>query len=506
MLMRLLSICFFCHFLCVAANAQRITYSEPDRDDQRSLNFDIIGKVGANYLVLKNNRNENTITVFDTDMKQLNRLNLDFFPDKVINTDVLAYKDFFYLFYQYQRRNIVYCMAAKIDGNGKLSGEPVELDTTAINYFASNKLYTIINSDDKKKIMVLKVNNRNQDNNVLTTSLFSSDLSLIHKSRITIQMPDRSDFLNEFTLDNEGGLVFARPSGTSQNDNITSLDLVTKAPTADTVAFINIDVSKIYLDDVRIKADNINKRYLLTSFFSTTKRGNIEGLYCMEWDKISGRAISTVQNIFSEEMRNEARGDGNNKTAYNNYYLQKILIRKDGGFVIVSESVYTSSRGIYNNRWDYMYGSPYYSMSDYYWSSPLSSYYYPWGRWGNNNQVNRYYADNISIMSFDSTSTMQWNSIIHKSQYDDFSDNFIGYGTMNTGGDIHFLFNQLEKRTQLLNEQVLTADGKVERSPTLRNLSKEYEFMPRYAKQIGAREIIIPCQYRNYVCFAKIEF
>jgi hypothetical protein len=30
--------------------------------------------------------------------------------------------------------------------------------------------------------------------------------------------------------------------------------------------------------------------------------------------------------------------------------------------------------------------------------------------------------------------------------------------------------------------------------------------MPRHAKQVGARQAIVPCQYRGYTCFAKVEF
>ena len=332
------------------ATAQKIIYSEPDREDQKSLNFDIIGKINDHILVYKNNRNDHNIVVFDNDMKQIDKINLDFLPDKVISTDVLAYKDFFYLFYQYQKRNIVYCMAAKLDGNGKISGEPSQLDTTAINYFASNNIYTIINSDDKQKIMVFKVNNKNTAEDIVTTSLFNSDLSLLKKTRVVIQMPDRNDILTEFTLDNDGWLVCAKTSGSSQNDNITGFSLIVKDPVSDTVSISKVDVAKLYLDDIRIKADNNNKRYLVASYFSKVKRGNIEGVFCMLWDKIQSKVISTVSTNFTDEMRNDAKSEGNIKTAFNDFFLQKIIVRKDGGFAIASESVYTSTRGVYNNR------------------------------------------------------------------------------------------------------------------------------------------------------------
>src|ERR1051326_1299941 len=49
--------------------AQKISYSEPERDDSRRTNFEIIGKINNNYLVFKNNHNDNAISVYDNDMK-----------------------------------------------------------------------------------------------------------------------------------------------------------------------------------------------------------------------------------------------------------------------------------------------------------------------------------------------------------------------------------------------------------------------------------------------------
>ncbi len=65
--------------------AQNIVYSEPDRDDERNLNFSVVGKIDAHYLVLKNVRNDYAITVFDEDMKQVDKVKLTFLPDRVIN-------------------------------------------------------------------------------------------------------------------------------------------------------------------------------------------------------------------------------------------------------------------------------------------------------------------------------------------------------------------------------------------------------------------------------------
>src|SRR5207249_1094222 len=123
-----------------------------------------------------------------------------------------------------------------------------------------------------------------------------------------------------------------------------------------------------------------------------------------------------------------------------------------------------------------------------------------------NNQTTRYFADNVLIVSFDSTAQMQWANVIPKSQYDDNSDDLIGYGIFKTESQLNFLFNQLEKRNLLLTMQGINADGQIVRNPTLKNLDRGYVFMPRYAKQVSSHEVMVPCQYRNYICFAKIIF
>jgi len=489
--------------------AQKIAYSEPDRNDQKSLSFDIVGKLNNHYLIYKNYRADNYISIYDNEMKLVETVDLDFIPDKVSGTDLITYKDHFYLFYQYQKRNIAYCMAAKIDADGKVIGEPMQLDTTHINSFTNNRIYNIVNSEDKQKIMIYKINSKNQDRYILTASLFDSDLKLQSKSRTTITMPERSDFLSEFALDNESNLVFVRAAGNNDNDDIRKLTLIIKRPDADSVLYNDFEVNDMYLDDPRIKIDNANKNYLVTSFYSKTRRGNIDGLFCALWNNRESKITYKTTTTFSEDIRNNAKSEGNPKYAFNDFYIQNILMRKDGGFVIASESVYSSSRGSNYNRWDYLYGSPFMRPYDYYYySSPFyNSYYYPWSRWGYGSfQVNRYFADNIAIIAFDSSANMEWTNVIHKSQYDDYTDNFIGYGTFNTGGKFHFLFNELEKRTLLLSEQTITPDGQVDRSPTLHNLTKEYQFMPRYAKQVSAYELLVPCQYRNYICFAKVEY
>ena len=182
------------------------------------------------------------------------------------------------------------------------------------------------------------------------------------------------------------------------------------------------------------------------------------------------------------------------------------VVKRDGGFIIGSEAFYTTSRYNNWNRWDYLYGSPFVSPIDYYTYSPYYNSLWYRSRYYNNYNNVRYHADNIAILSFDKEGKIQWNNVIAKEQYDDESDDLISYQIMNTGGQLHFLFNMEERRMNLLNDYAVTPKGEVSRNPTLKNLDKGFEFMAKYGKQVSAHQMIIPCVYRNNICFAKIDF
>ncbi len=486
--------------------SQKIVYSGYGNDDTRRMNFDVVGKVGGNFIVYKNIRNNNWISIFDNDMQEIARVEQDYFPDmdRMINVDFFPYNDFFYMIYQYQRKNIVYCMAARIDAKGKKIGDLQELDTTKLGFSANNKIYTVISSEDKSRLIVFKINSKNRSKYLVTTLLLDDKLNTLKRSRLIMPMDDRNDFLGEFNLDNEGDLVFTK-FYRGNHDNITKAAFVIKGAQSDSFNLKELNLEKTNLDEIRIKVDNANKRYFLTSFFYKQRKGSIDGLYYYIWDKENSKLVSENTYTFTEELRKEAKGDANAKTAFNDYFIKNIITRKDGGFIIGSEAYYTSSRFSNWNRWDYLYRYSYFSPVDYYTYSPYYNSWWGYNRW-NNNQAVRYHADNIAVLSFDKDGKLEWSNVMVKEQYDDQADDHLSYSLMVTGGQLHFLFNEQEKRTQLLHDFSITPDGKLNHNPTLKNLDKGYEFMPRYGKQVSAKQLIIPCIYRNYICFAKVDY
>src|ERR1044072_7340486 len=81
------------------SSGQKITYSQPERDDVRSVDFDIVGKINNHYLVYKRKKKK----------RKKKKIHFFFFLGGLINSQIIPYKDYFYFVYQFQKRNIVNC-------------------------------------------------------------------------------------------------------------------------------------------------------------------------------------------------------------------------------------------------------------------------------------------------------------------------------------------------------------------------------------------------------------
>lgn len=496
-----------CLLLCGGSlMAQKISYSEPERDDYKSTEFEIIGRVGGNILVYKSDRGDNAVSVYDNTMQLKQRVKLDFLPRKIISMDFVAYPNKVFLIYQFQRKDAVYSVCATMNPEAKFEQSPVVIDSTRIGFYSKeNKVYSVEYSEDKARILIYKINQDKEDNNVFYTFQYDSSFNFVNNSRLSLPMEKKS-FLSNFNLSNNGDLIFTKLERTSNRDYTVNGELVIKRSAIDSFEITPMKLQNQLLDEVKMKLDNNQHRALITAFYYKQKRGNVEGLYIGKYDYEQNQQVFEKLAQFSNELKMNARGESSTNAAFNDYFIRKIINTKDGGFLLTAESFYTTSRYQPWNRWNYMYG-PYGGMSypySYYYSPYSPMYYNPWG-W-NNSQGNRYHYDNVAILSFDNEGNPQWSNFVRKSQFDDGADLYLSYIMVNIGSELRFLYNELDRRNYILTDNSIQPDGKISRLPTLRNLDKGFTWMPRYGKQISSRTVLIPCVYRNYICFAKVDF
>lgn len=487
---------------CLSSIAQEITYSKPERDDllfaaATSVPFGImkgltiIGKLNDNLLVYKNIRYKHLITVYDNQMKLKGNASLDFLPSNIRSVDFVACADRVYVIYQFQKRNVFYCMAAAINENGKTIQGPFQLDTTHIKFSADIELYHITSSEDKSKIMIYKLykgdvftGNGLYD---FTTLLFNDSLQLIHKSQIPSVFENENDLFSDFLVDNDGNFVFTKGSKLDPIDIYNGLILVTKEPMEDNFKMHVLNLSGNLLDRVDLRIDNVNQRYLVNALYFKKRNGHKEGPYTAIWNKKTNSLLVNTFFSFADAAADKTESQSTAANSLDGFYLRDVVLTKDGGFIVAAEDLATPAA--YILPW-YLHDDPILFSSSYIFSSfkiPGSAY-----------------CKNVIIFYFDNMAHLRWTNEIVKSQYAGVT--FQSFAVINTGSKIHFLYNEYERQTEIMNEQTLTGNGELSSKIPLRNLDFNYQLISLYGKQVSAHEMVFPCRYRNYACFAKVSY
>ncbi len=494
------------------ANAQTIVYSEIEKSDTRNANFEILGKFGENFLIYKNINRRQDVTIYNNDMTIREIVKLDFVSDKTSNINFVTYPDHFLMIWQFQRNNTIYCKAANMDGAGNIIGNVKDVDTTKVGLFSTTPSYDVTWSEDKKKILMYKVHSRNDEYHV-ALKILNDSLTTLDSTRFSASFNDRREAFGDIQIDNDGTILFTKERQNSRPEYINALELNFRKlfQTGYSTTAITLEKEQL-IEDARVKIDNLNRQYLINAFAYKKNNGNVRGIFTALVVRDSFALTKTAINMFDDSLIVKLSGRPDYRTAFDNFFMRNIILKKDGGFIIAAEEYYKQRRygGAFDNGYGpYGYFNPYNryysSYSDYYlFNRGYYGYYRPYDY--NNSRDIIYNYDDIISFSFTKDLKLQWNSIINKTTSDVETDNFLSFSNMNAGAEIHFLFLQKDNNKQIISHHALQPNGEITRYATLKSRENGYYFMPRLARQTGSRQMIVPCVVRNNIAFAKIDF
>ena len=487
--------------------AQTITYSEVEKADNRDLNFEILGNFAGNFPVFKSFNKRRELTIYDNNMAITKTIKLDFISDRVSNIDFITYPDYFIMVWQYEKGSILYCKAARMTGAGELLGNVLDMDTTKTGFFANRVFYDLTWSEDKKKILLYKTQSKN-DRYDLVTKVYDERLQLQDSAKNIIEYNDRRESFGDLLISNEGTIVFSKVKQNARPEFINSVELNFKKLKNDSLLQVKIPLDEQLIQDPLLKVDNRNGQFIVNSFSYKNNGGNVDGMFTAIITQQPLQLTKKMINIFDDTLRAKLSGRPDWRTAYDNFSLRNVILKKDGGFIVLAEEYYKQRRfGGFDDRYSPgSYNSRYYgSASDY--------YLYNRGNYGYYRPFNDGYSRDIiynynDIVAFSLTKDLrqEWNNVINKTTGDIENDNFLSFANMNAGGEIHFLFLQKDNNRQILSDHALQPNGSVIRYATLKGREAGYYFMPRLGRQTGLHQMIIPCIVRNNIAFAKIDF
>lgn len=464
------------------ATAQEVIYSEYDKFDFRNGDYSVVGKVGGRLYTYRGSSDGFYLDAYNDTMGKLATVVLDFFPKKIYETKFAAYGDHMIVLYQALESNRVIQYAALLDDMGRLQKGPLALDTVKMGLFGPNRGYfSATLSEDKQYILLYGAVVRGTELR-FRYSVLNAQLD-VQRGPEVVYTGDNNIAAGDAMISNAGNIYLPAYTPNGSKGFADRFWLLSLQPGQTAFTAKELPLNNQFLGTSYMKIDNANNRIYAGGFYSDKRNGNYEGILYAYYDIASGTYPTHKFIDFDPQLR-LATGERNSKRAFNDFQVRQLIVKNDGGFVLVAEDYFITSR---NNF------SPGFGYYSWYYPSMASS-------------VREYHYNDIITLSYSGDGNREWHTFIRKDQYSQEDGGmFSSYALINTGGTLGFLYNDFNSNRSRIQLAGIDAAGKL----TVRTLSTapdDPDWLPRSGKQISAHEIVVPCLRKRQLCFAKIVF
>ena len=501
-------------FWLTSLQAQQISYSPLESSNDKSSSFDIIGRFSRNMLIYRNIRGRHYISVMNNDMSLARKMELDFLPRRVLKVEFLKANNQLLLFFQHEKNKVLYCSLVRFNNEIKVTSEIEKLDSVVITDNRDLRLFTILQSQHNARLMVIEPLIETEQIFEINTRLYDEKVSLLKQTRILIGSPGGLEMIRDFSLANNGDLVFSRALPKMESDYLRRVDVLIKPAFLDTIRMATVRFGDLAVQNLKLQVDNLHERIIVAGLFARGKKLDVEGFFSAGIN-LQTNSIEGGQNtFFSDSLRNEARTKNNiSRMVFNDFVIDEIVPYTNGGYALVMEKRYAEGgRGMDRFFNPYLDNSlpglmqyngftgdgPVFTMTN----TPYNPFRMPIDP----KSILKNIAGNVLIFSLDSSGTEQEVQLLRKMQSEENTATLISYFLLKSGADLKLIFNQKEKAGLLLNAVSWKAGERIRRLPTLKDLRTDYRYMSRYAKQISVNELIIPCLNNGFLSFAKVQF
>lgn len=462
-------------------HAQDIYYSKEERFNFQNGDYSVIGKTGDYIYTYSASNKGYFLNAYNDSMTLKAKVALDFFPARIAGARFINYPNQMIVLFQAEMRNYIVQYAALLNDHALLTNKPIALDSVKSSWFGgSQKYFSTAISPDKSKIMIYGLGKKG-----LSATLIDNQLNILHHERHNISSLG-SENIHQAILDNNGQFYFSIAAESGNKDYAADFHLYQLSADGHNVAQKMLPANQQYYSGLYSKINRANGQIYSAGFYSGHKNGNLEGVIYFTYDPET-QDFSSIKRIpFSQEVLNDADAR-NKKKAFNDEQVRNLIVKNDGGFLLISEDAYVNSRTEMTPGWGY--------YSWYY--APV----YP------DRTIYEYHYGDVLVMDFDGQGTIQWHQFIRKDQYSQ-DDNgiFSSYAFLNSGSSLVFLYNDFNNRSNNVKVAALDAGGQLQMQTLNTGNIGNADWQPRKAVQVDKTTWVIPILNRNNLFFAKIAF
>jgi hypothetical protein len=485
---------FFLVLVSTSTFAQKVDVATPEKSYQRTF-IKVIGQNENGFFILRspsafNNKqdqlrlrdNKAEISYINNNLNTIWTYRIDYLSNEAEIQDICIFNDSLYLFYaiinKEFNKNELYAQKINIV-KGKPDTKEILIDEIQFDKKRNRGMFYIKRSKNNKLLCSMYKQNDSDDEKLLiNVNMLDSNLQTIWTKKYKTDFYDGVLFLNDFKISNDSNVYILTSLDLDKKllrDKKYTLNIANRK--ADKLQSISIVLDKYFINDIKMEIDYINNQIVLAGFYSELNSFSSAGIVYANI-KLNELKPHLYTESFKAKFLNEFNTERtvNRGTELINYYIDRIVLRTDGGVILVAESNYVTESTNYNS---------YYQLY-------TTSY--------------TYHYDNILIFSVNPNGKIHWESIVRKNQVSEDDAAFYSSYILSLDVDkVHIMYNKyIRKSTDIV---ACTINNKGENSERI--LIKENDntlLMPGGGRQISADQIVIPCIQKNKTNFIRITY
>lgn len=473
-------------FLCACDSySQKVTVSK-DINIRNDFSFHMIGRVGQDILLYRDQGNDKKVLIFDDAMVMKSERQLNLIEKRPVIFDLVNLDTAFGVFYGFLTKEEVVLQLDIFSPTLQIV-DSIEILRGEKNREALQ--YQSVFSEDGTKIALFNI----AENERIKLIIYDIKArALLLNNEYIIRNGDMLSSILQYELSNRGNFLLLTERGNSRNSKDGHFALIYHfVLSGESVEQITVPLENIVLSDLFMSIDNTNNRVAICGLYDEKKDSEATGYFGVvgsitAWDK---EPIHIVP--FDPEIFLELYGD-KNKKRLENFKVNDVIWKQDGSLIIIFEmSVDVVRRN----------GSvPVGSLNG---TSRLENA-------ANFNGISGWsdhYREDLLVMSLDPTFKSEWYHVFYKKQ---FSQNdqavYSSVFPFVTPSRARLLFNDEIRNNSTVSEYIFDGIGNFKRSSVLSTEYQSLRLRFKDAVQISNSELLVPSQ-KNYVLnLVKIDY
>jgi hypothetical protein len=377
-------------------------------------------------------------------------------------------------------KNEIYISCQQINNKGELV-KSKDIGSITLQRFNYDKAEVIFSADQQLCSFII---NEYVDDNRQTVHLLIADSSFDNRQKkdLTFNYGEKKFTTTGYSLSNKGDfhVLGVRSIKDKNAERKRQEDFILFSCPAAAQQFTEFVIKENDKDvtNASINFDNINNKIVCAGFYADRNTTLGAGIILASVEMNNpGQLIFKAHPIDTgTQIKLLGERNRNDEIGLISYPIEKIILRNDGGAVIVAEASYTTD----------------YSYYDYF----IQSYSYR----------TEYHYNNIVAISVNNDGQIHWLNIIRKEQESlDDGGAFSSFCTLLTSDEMVFIYNNsISKNSEVVGSRVSNT-GEQKEDKIVRS-NDHMLLLARDGKQISENEVVIPCVTKKKLLLAKFTF